>query len=96
MTLESEKFYAGIHQSLHNEVPKELLYPTMITNYKRITLCSKKNDERVTIDFDIQLIDPKTKKSTSLTNVVILESKSRSKKCLSHQIMKQHEVKEAK
>ena len=31
--------------------------PKLRTLYKRITLCSKKNDERITIDFDVKLQD---------------------------------------
>lgn len=89
LTQESKQFINGIYQSFYGEPPSYELLPTVKTSYKRITLCSKRNDERVTIDFDISLTDLTNldSKPIELTDVVIVESKSTSTSCPSHQIM---------
>ncbi len=91
---EATKFFEGTYQSLYGKVP-ETIFPSLETKYNRLTFCSKKNDERLTVDFHIQLKDLRNEKTPkiSLENVVIIESKSNSSKCLSHKIMKKHDVK---
>lgn len=62
----------------------------MRTLYKRITLCSKKNDERITIDFDIKVQDMTTPGHPllSMPPIAIIESKSTHNKCASHRLLK--------
>jgi hypothetical protein len=35
----------------------ENIFPSIETKYNRLTFCSKKNDERLTVDFNIALSD---------------------------------------
>lgn len=96
MGTESTKFFEWVYQSMYGKMP-EKISPSIITKYSRLTLCSKKNDERVTIDFNVRTLDARDKKSTEIPfrNLVILESKSSGKNGKSHKIMKKHGVKEA-
>jgi hypothetical protein len=55
MTDQSQSFFNGVSASLWLPFADANLQPTIRTLYQRITLCSKKNDERITIDFDIKL-----------------------------------------
>lgn len=57
LTNQSAAFYENICTSLNLDHAHAQLKPTIRTLYKRVTLCSKKNDERITIDFDIQVQD---------------------------------------
>lgn len=68
----------------------------MRTLYKRITLCSKKNDERITIDFDIKVQDMTTPGHPlrSMPPIAIIESKSSHNKCSSHHLLKELGYKE--
>lgn len=90
---EATKFFEWTYQSLYGKAP-ETIFPSLETRYNRLTFCSKKNDERLTVDFHIALKDLRNKKSQekSLKNVVIVESKSNSSKCTSQKIMKKHDV----
>lgn len=53
--------------------------PTMQTTYKRITLCSKTTEERITIDLDLVFTDPKKPRGGSLKvqDFVIIEVKQK-------------------
>lgn len=97
MTEESQKFFEGVYQSMYGTSPKKEITPALETHYNRLTFCSKSNDERVTVDFNIRLKDVRNKKAKELklSNLVILESKSTSKKCPSQKIMEKHDIKEA-
>jgi hypothetical protein len=70
----SREFLAKIHK--HEDT---MVLPTMQTTYKRITLCSKTTEERITIDLDLIFTDPKVKKSGSLRvqDFVIIEVKQK-------------------
>lgn len=57
MNNESKAFYQSMCTSLELPHTHVHLKPKMRTLYKRITLCSKQNDERITIDFDVKLQD---------------------------------------
>lgn len=96
MNNESNKFFEWVYQSFYSKTP-EKIFPALATKYQRITFCSKSNDERVTVDFDIRLEDlrNKWKDIISLNNLVILESKSMSKDGKSAQIMKKYDIKRA-
>lgn len=93
MSCESTKFFEWAYQSFYSKAPEKIL-PSLSTKYHRITLCSKSNDERVTVDFNIRLEDLRNKKEIiSLDNLVILESKSMSKNWKSSEIMKRNNIK---
>ena len=83
---------------MYEEQKTPNITPAVKTKYKRITLVSKENSERLTIDFDIRTNDLRNKKSSevNLKNLVIIESKSLSKDCKSLEIMAKHNIKQAK
>lgn len=90
MTDETHTFYASLCTSLDMVHSKQSLQATIGTQYNRITLCSKNNDERITIDFNIKLTNAQNpSQEKHLTARAILESKSTSEQCLSHQIMQE-------
>ena len=97
MTRDAQRFYTSLCQSLSLSYSKEAIFPSVQTRCKRITLCSKTSDERVTIDFDVELNDLRDKSGRwiKLGNVAILESKSTSEKCYSSKVMKKLHIKEA-
>lgn len=55
MTDESNRFYAELVTQFNKDHKKTLVTPAISTNYQRITLCSRNSDERVTIDFNLEL-----------------------------------------
>lgn len=89
LTKENIAFYNGICQSLWLDWSNRNLTPSMRTRYKRITLCSKKSDERITIDFDVQVQDLRTENSKliNLWAFSIIETKSSRKHSKSHKII---------
>jgi len=97
MTKDAVRFYSSLAQSLGLTYAKETLFPSIQTKCKRITLCSKESDERITIDFDVELNDLRDEKGNwmKLGNVVIMESKSRTENGYSKKLMKKMKVKEA-
>lgn len=99
MTNEAMKFFEGIYMSMYSTSPKHLIFPSIGTRYKRFTLCSKRNDERLTIDMDLQLIELRDEenkgKIIEVPNLVIIESKSTHEHCFSHDVMKKHGIKKA-
>ena len=98
MTNNGRSFYQNMCTSLELPYTHANLKPKLRTLYKRITLCSKKNDERITIDFDVKLQDitEKGKELISLWPVAIIETKSSHKKCQSHTIFSKLNSKPAK
>lgn len=94
-------FHNGVYQTLYGKEQKDLIFPSLKTKYHRITLCSKSNDERVTIDFNLHFEDlrihnnNRIKKNSKLwvwntydiENLVMIESKSMNTHCISHDIM---------
>lgn len=89
MTNEGKAFYQNMCTSLELPYIHVNLKPKLRTLYKRITLCSKKNDERITIDFDVKLqsLTEPNKDFYSLGPVAIIETKSGHKNCQSHTIL---------
>ena len=75
----------------------EKIIPSIITKYSRLTFCSKNNDERVTVDFNVRVLDARNPKSEEIPfkNLVIIESKSAGRKGKSHKVMKHHHIQEA-
>lgn len=98
LTNQSASFYQSICTSLNLDHAHVTLQPTIRTLYKRVTLCSKKNDERITIDFDVQVQDIMNKNTDliSLWPVAIIETKSSHNKSQSHAIIEKLWYKEAK
>ncbi len=101
MTMEAARYVEGIFHSLYGESLKQLLFPALHNSYQRCTLCSKQNDERVTIDFNIEFSNPRAEweevnKNMTLENLVIIESKSTNTSCFSHEVMAKHGCKPAK
>lgn len=98
MTSDAQEYYARIGESFDGEFVRKNLSPAIATRYQRITLCSKKNDERITIDLDISVKDMRDAKATRhhLPSFAIVESKSNNLECASHTILKAMGIAEAK
>jgi hypothetical protein len=58
MDEEAKHFFSSVYASLMEGSNRIEIAPTMKTTYKRLTLCSKFGDERITIDMDISFTDP--------------------------------------
>ncbi len=97
MTKDATRFYTSLTQSLGLSYSKQPLFPSIQTRCKRITLCSKESDERITIDYDVELNDLRDEKPhwIKFSNVAIVESKSRSENNYSGKLMKKLGIKEA-
>lgn len=93
---EATKFFEGVYQSMYGKMPQKI-NPSIITRYSRLTFCSKNNDERVTVDFNVRVMDARNTKAGELPfkNLVILEAKSAWRKGKSHKVMKKHHIQEA-
>ena len=77
ITLEWTRFFQGVYESIYNETLQQLLTPSLRNSYKRITFCSKNNDERITIDFNVQFFDTTNQNSNhTMDNIAIVESKA--------------------
>ena len=98
MTNGKKRFFEWVWQSMYEGAKAPKITPSIRTKYKRITLVSKDASERLTIDFDIRTLDLRDKKASevNLKNLVIIESKSLSKKCNSCEIIEKHGLKKAK
>ncbi len=96
MTKEAKWFYKWVYMSFFRE-KWEKIFPSIKTTYSRMTLVNKDSSERLTIDFNIEVsnIRKKNKKKIGLDNLVIVESKSMSKKCSWVEIMKEKGIKKA-
>lgn len=97
MNKDAKRFYTSLCQSMGLPFAKEEIMPAIKTKCKRITLCSKTNDERLTIDFDVELNDLRdpSARTVKLSNVAIVESKSSSTSGYSHKLMKKMKIKAA-
>ncbi len=110
MTKESKWFYKWVFMSFYWEKPQKIS-PAIRTSYSRMTLVHKDSSERLTIDFNIKTQDLRKNPlltspqgrgiaqeqwEISLTNLVIVESKSMSKTCSWVDIMESHWIKRAK
>ena len=89
MTEEAHRFYAELVTQFNKDHKKTLVTPSISTNYQRITLCSKNSDERITIDFNLELVDLRNPKSKQkkFTHFAIIENKSSHKKCFSNEVL---------
>lgn len=98
MTRGKKRFFEWVWQSTYDGENAPKITPAIKTTYKRITLVSKDSSERLTIDFDIKTLDLRWDNTSEvdLKNLVIIESKSLSKKCNSCKIMTKHNIKKAK
>lgn len=98
MTKGKKRFFEWVWQSMYDGEKAPEISPAIKTKYRRITLVNKKWNERLTIDFDIKAVDLRWEHTTEvdLKNLVIIESKSLSKKCISSKIMEKHSIKQAK
>lgn len=77
ITLEGMRFFQGIYKSIYDTTLDKLLTPSLRNTYKRITFCSKNNDERITIDFNVSFYDPVNLMQThTMENIAIVESKA--------------------
>ncbi len=97
MNKDAVRFYTSIAQSLGLSYAKEQIFPSIETRYKRITLCSKESDERLTIDFDVELNDMRDNAGRwiKLGNIAIVESKARTEDGHGRKVMKKLKIKEA-
>lgn len=97
MTKGKKRFFDGVWQSLY-ESKAPSISPAIQTRYKRLTLVSKDNNERLTIDFQIAIKDLRHThaKTIHLDNLVIIESKSLAKSCKSIEIIEGHGIQKAK
>lgn len=98
MTKGKKRFFDGVWQSIYDGSKAPEISPAIETKYKRITLVNKDWTERLTIDFDIKTenLRDKDSKEVNLKNLVIIESKSLNRKCVSCEIIKKHNINEAK
>jgi len=97
ITMESVRFFQGIFESIYGEKFKKLLFPVLNNRYNRITLCRNSNDERVTIDFNVQYVDSENPANTyALKNVAIIESKADQWPAPSHALFDELGLKEQK
>ena len=90
-------FFNNIYGSLMSGSPKIAIQPMLRTVYKRFTLCSRHNDERITIDLDLSLSDPQNPKSPviELPHLAIIESKAAAEMSRSAKIMQKYHIKKA-
>lgn len=96
MTKGKSRFYEWIHMSFYWTSNPTKITPSLRTHYDRLTLCSKDNSERVTVDFNVEMEDlRKDWKKHKIKNVVIIESKTMGGNCLSHKVMEEHWVKKS-
>lgn len=95
MTKWKTRFFEWIYSSFYWKLP-EKVFPSIKSEYNRLTLCAKNSSERLTIDFDIKLTDLRDEnKQKSLNDIVIIESKSMNKHCVSENIMKKNKIKKS-
>ena len=93
MTPESQKFFEKIYKSIYKKSP-EKIFPSLVTEYYRITLCAKYSEERMTVDLKVKTKDLRIPESKviSYDNLVIVESKSMTKNSICSQIMKSSNI----
>ncbi|HMY80394.1 MAG TPA: polyphosphate polymerase domain-containing protein [Candidatus Absconditabacterales bacterium] len=87
----SNKLFESIYQHKLNET----IIPSMKTSYVRFTLCSKKNDERITFDTKVTFQDPRSKKSRPyiLSDIILVESKSGKTSHHTQEVLSKHNIK---
>ncbi len=94
ITLEWMKFFQKIYTWIYNTPLQQLIVPSLKNSYNRITFCSKNNDERITIDYNLQFTDPVNPTNTYLLkNIAIIESKAATQPAPSASIFKALNIK---
>jgi hypothetical protein len=96
MTKWKKRFFDGVWQSIY-KTPAPWISPSIKTNYKRITMVSKKWNERLTIDFDVKAINLRKENASviDLKNLIIIESKSLKNISEASRIMETHWIERA-
>lgn len=97
MDPEATRFFTNLYSSLMEGSEKLKISPKMRTEYKRFTLCSKANDERITIDLDLSFSDPNDPQSTKieLPHLAIIEAKASQRNSRSSELMKKFDINKA-
>lgn len=97
MDEEAKFFFHSVYGSLMEGAPALDIMPMMRTTYKRFTLCSRFNDERLTIDLDLAFEDPNNPDAPriELPHLAIIESKAGTAESRSAKLMKKFDVKKA-
>lgn len=77
-TQKCKKFTKKLYESIYQRKFTEAILPSLSTKYVRFTLCSKKNDERITFDSKVTFRDLRNKKARPyiLSDIILVESKS--------------------
>lgn len=72
------RFTEKLYQSIYQKSITDPISPSLSTEYIRFTLCSKKNDERITFDSKVTFKDLRNKKARPyiLPDIILVESKS--------------------
>lgn len=93
MTKWKKRFFDWIWQSVYNTKAPEI-NPSLKTNYKRITMVSKKDDERLTFDFWVNVTNLRKNdaQNIDLKNLIIVETKSLKEVSLADKIMQKHNI----
>jgi hypothetical protein len=79
-----------LYRDTYGEKLNQKITPSIITEYKRFTLCSKNNDERLTIDTKLRFTNSRNKIAKySLDDVAIIEVKSGKEDTKGRQIIMQ-------
>ena len=83
-----KKFFDRLYRDTYGEKLSSKISPSIITEYKRFTLCSKENDERLTIDTKLRFTNSRNKISKyALDNIAIIEVKSTKEDTKGRQIL---------
>lgn len=84
----SKKFFDSLYRDTYGDKLNQKITPSIITEYKRFTLCSKNNDERLTIDTKLRFTNSRNKIAKySLDDVAIIEVKSSKEDTKGRQIL---------
>ena len=77
-TQRMRSFTQKLYESIYQKQLKEEIRPSLSTEYIRFTLCSKKNDERITFDSKVTFTDLRNKKTRPymLSDIILIESKA--------------------
>jgi hypothetical protein len=95
LSRESMWFYKWVSASFTHDSPQKI-FPSIETQYSRMSFVSKDSSERITIDFNISVKNVRwNSEFVSLDNLVILEVKSLKKKSVGWEIMKAYWINEA-
>jgi hypothetical protein len=83
------KFTEQLYKSTYQQSLWEKILPSLTTEYIRFTLCSKKNDERITFDSKVTFTNARNKKTRPymLSDIILVESKSDNEKHHAEEIL---------